>query len=227
MNGPSVSEIAEALKAVDFPPRFEAHESRLLIKLLRLVAEGSPLLPSRIEEIASSLQMPLEVVPLFMDQVCERDRAGNIVGILGLSQEKHPHRFTVNNRSLSTWCAWDALFLPVLLGQTAEVESTCPATQAKIRVRISPKSVEEIHPADSVITIALPNEIITGFESVEKIWKAFCCFVHFFASEESAMEWISANNHNLNLLAVEDGYELGRMTFEYVSKFAEYQGADL
>ena len=88
-----------------------------------------------------------------------------------------------------------------------------------------PQSIRDL--VDSVIKIALPSEIITGFESVEKIWKAFCCFVHFFASEDSALEWISANNHDLNVLSVKDGYKLGRMTFKHVARFAEHQGADL
>ena len=41
MNDLSVTEIAAALRTTDFPQRFDANESRLLVKLLQLVAEGS------------------------------------------------------------------------------------------------------------------------------------------------------------------------------------------
>ena len=41
------------------------------------------------------------------------------------------HRFEVAGRTLYTWCAWDSLFLPQILGQEAEVESTCPLTAAE------------------------------------------------------------------------------------------------
>ena len=160
--------------------------------------------------------MPLDALRSFVGRVSERDADGNIVGIFGLSQKDHPHRFTVNHQLLSTWCAWDALFLPPLLGQTAEVESTCPVTKARICARISPERVEEIHPGESVLTIALPKFRGEKLESAEMIWESFCCLVHFFVSRESAAEWIRANNHDLSVLSVEDGFELGRLAFEIV-----------
>ena len=125
----------------------------------------------------------------------------------------HPHRFKVNGRVLSTWCAWDALFLPVLLRRTAEIESTCATTKAKIRVRITPEAVEQIDPPESVITFAVPKVGGRRLKSAETIRETFCCLVHFFASQESALEWMSATVLDLSILSVEDGYQLGRMAF--------------
>lgn len=221
MNDLSLTEIAAAMRATGFPPRFDAAESRLLIRLLQLVSEGSPVPKSMVEQADSNLQMPSGSTASLVEKLCERDGNGNIVGILGLSQRNHPHRFTINDRVLSTWCAWDALFIPALLQQAAKVESTCPATNEKVCIRISENRVEAIEPPESVITIAVPKVVGVKLESAERIRRAFCCFVHFFVSSESAAEWISANNYDLNVLSVEDGYQLGRMAFEYVLKLAE------
>ena len=170
MNDRSAMEIAAALQATDFPPRFDDAESRLLIKLLQLVAAGSPVPHSVAEQAATNLQMPLDSAASFVDKLCERDGDGNIVGILGLSQRNHPHRFKVNGRVLSTWCAWDALFLPILLGQTAEVESSCPATNARIRIRIAQDRVEKIDPPESVVTIMPLDECIHGVVPFAASW---------------------------------------------------------
>ena len=213
----SVTEIAAALQGINSPP--QSDESRLRIRLLRLVAEGRPVSRSQVEQTAASLQMSLAAATSFVEKVSERDEEGNIVGILGLSQRNHPHQFKVNGRVLSTWCAWDALFLPPLLGQQAEVESTCPVTQARVRVRITPEQVEEIDPPESVISIAVPKLDAASLKSVETIWKTFCCLVHFFVSPESALEWISAKQHDLKVLSVEDGFLLGRMFFEHTLEY--------
>ena len=222
MNDLSVTEIAAAMRDADLPPQFSADESRLLIKLLQLVADGNPVLRSMADQIATRLQMPLDRAAALVDRKCELDTNGNIVGILGLSQRRHPHQFKVDGRVLSTWCAWDALFLPALLGKTAAVESTCPATQASIRARITPNKVENIQPPETVVTIALPKVTGRKFESAE-IRNTFCCHVHFFVSQAAAAEWISAKNHKLNVLSVEDGFELGRLAFEHVLDHTQHQ----
>jgi len=217
-----VIEIATAMRAANFPPRFDANKSRLLIKLLQLVAEGNPVPRSMADQTATRLQMPLDRSASLVDRTCEHDADGNIVGIFGLSQRNHPHQFTVKGRVLSTWCAWDALFLPVLLGRTAVVESTCPATKASIHARITPDEVETIRPTEAVVSIALPKVTGKSLESAE-IRNTFCCHVHFFVSQEAAAEWISAKNHELNVLSVGDGFELGRLAFEHVLDHTQHQ----
>lgn len=221
MIAPSVAEIATALREVGFPPSFRDDEMRLLIRVLRHVAEGHPASPRHVEQIAKSIAMPLDAATSFLSQLSERDEQGNIVGIFGLSQRKHPHQFQVNDQTLWTWCAWDALFLPAMLGQTAAVESVCPVTRAGICVRISPEKVEEVHPPGSVVTIAVPDAAGTPLESAETIRKTFCCFVHFFASQETAVPWISAQNHDLRILSVDQAHQLGQIVFQDSRKLIE------
>lgn len=89
MKNSNLAEIARALRESAIPPRFEPDEARLLIQLWRLVAKGSPVSPGQLEQIASSLQMDLDVATTFIRKVSERDDGNNVVGIFGLSQKSH------------------------------------------------------------------------------------------------------------------------------------------
>ncbi len=214
MSTSNVAEIARALRDSDFPPHLSNDESRLFIQVLRLVAEGRPVSPVQIEDAASSIQMPLETAIALLSKVSEKDDDGNIVGTFGLSQRAHPHRFELKDRVLSTWCAWDALFLPALLGQTADVETSCPATNENIRVRITPEHVENVVPSGSVISIVIPKVAGTDLQTAQDIRMSFCRLVHFFASKDAASAWaLERHADDVRILSLEEGYQLGREAF--------------
>ncbi len=153
-----VAEINRALRLADIPPRFEGDEARLLMRMWRRLADGHPVRPEQVVQIAGSIQMPLNAATAFVSRLSERDDAGNIVGIMGLSQKNHPHRFEVDGRVLSTWCAWDSLFLSPLLGREAKVESACPATKTKVR----PEKIERREPALSLDALATRSIPVSG-----------------------------------------------------------------
>jgi hypothetical protein len=54
-----------------------------------------------------------------------------------------PHRLYLGDIELSAWCAWDTLFLPELLERTAEVHSHSPPDETPVRLRVSPRRVEQ------------------------------------------------------------------------------------
>ncbi len=213
MNKVNLTELAKSLNDAGIPPRFETEQIRFLIHVWRQVAKGQPVGAEQINQIASRVEIPLDGANDLIEQSAERDKEGNVVGFVGLSQDKHPHQFQVNYQSLSTWCAWDSLFLPVMLNQTAEVVSTCPATKEEIRLTITPKKVETYKPAEAVISMVKPEPTKSGPESVEEIWMVFCHQVHFFSSSQAASEWFSGKNLKENILSIEEGYELGRLAF--------------
>src|SRR5437879_733773 len=113
-----VVELAEALRRARMPLRSDPALPRLLLALVRLLAEGESMPLGRVRALAARLEVPPELLAPLLRQRAEIDDAGNIVGMMGLSLNRHPHRFEVNGRALSTWCAWDTLFLPSLLDQT-------------------------------------------------------------------------------------------------------------
>ena len=214
MTRTNLTAIVTKLHDAGIPPRLGPDLGRLLREAWRLVADGRPVPVSQLEEVAAELTIPAGNVATVIHQMSERDGAGNVVGTFGLSQKKHPHQFEVDGHVLSTWCAWDALFLPVLLGKTAHVESPCPATKEKVRLTITPEKVESYEPRSAAISIVLPNTTKSGPESVEEIWGALCQHVHFFKTPEAATEWFAGKNLDPIMLSVEDGFELGRMAFE-------------
>ena len=61
--------------------------------------------------------------------------------------------FSVDDQTLYTWCAWDSLFIPEILGHTARVESACPVTQARISLTVGPQRIIEAEPSGVVISM--------------------------------------------------------------------------
>jgi hypothetical protein len=86
----------------------------------------------------------------------EVDDQGRIVGAALTVREK-PHRVRLGDRQLYAWCALDTLFIPGLLGEDAEVESTCPVTGERIEVSVPPKGAVSWSPPGAVLSVVLPG----------------------------------------------------------------------
>src|SRR5713101_282961 len=211
-----LDQLAEVLREAGIRQAFTPDVSRLTVRLWREIARGGPVSPGLVEQIASALDLPQQTAHEVLDKMCERDGDGNVVGIAGLSQNQHPHRFTVNGIRLSTWCAWDALFLPVMLQQTALVSSPCPSTGETIRLTITPEGVTSKHPESAAISIVIPQPTTSGLESVEEIWTTFCHHIHFFSTSQAAQEWFAAREQEIAILTIEEAFELGRLTLSEV-----------
>ena len=219
MNYIKLNELAKRIRESDVPTHFEPDKSRLLIKVWRLVAQGQPVVEEKIEQIASKLNLSTEAALSFIFQLSERDEYGNIVGIFGLSQKNHPHKFVVNTNTFAAWCAWDALFLPAMLKQRAKIESNCPKTKEIIRVTLTPERVEKVEPDEAILSFILPQPTKNGLDGVEAVRQAFCCHVHFFRSVEAATDWFSGKKDEVKLLTVEEGFQLGQLAFKEILQF--------
>ena len=213
MHNVNLVELAQSLNDAGIPPRFEPDQARFVVQLWRQVARGQPVWAEQIKQIASRVEIDLDEANALIEQGAERDKQGRVVGFIGLSQNKHPHQFLINGQPLSTWCAWDSLFLPVMLNQTAKVVSTCPVTKNEIKLTITPDKVEQYEPTEAVMSIVRPKPTKSGFESVEEVWMIFCHQVHFFSSYQVANEWLAEKNIEGEILSIEEGYELGSLTF--------------
>ena len=124
-----IEEIAANLNAAGIPTEFGEDNSRLLIKTLRTLAQGKPITRTESVQISADLEIPFEQADEFLREVTERDSDDNIIGLIGLSlNQEWAHRFCVNGNSLRTWCAWDTLFLPQIIGEEVVVESESPVS---------------------------------------------------------------------------------------------------
>jgi alkylmercury lyase len=200
---------------------YDPQQARLLLRLLKALARGRPVTGPEIDTIAADLGWAPEAAHAFLRPLTERDSADAVIGVLpGLSLGDHPHRFRVNGRWMSTWCAEDALFLPALLGQTATVESASPLSRRPVRLTVSPDGIQSVDPPEAVVSIAIVDARDTTLGSVETIWTTFCRHIHFFLSRGEAVQW-AAGRGDIAILTPDEGYQLGR---QLTSRFRAQAG---
>jgi alkylmercury lyase len=158
----------------------EREQRRIFGQTLQLLANGCPVPP---DEVAIRLQVPTDnVISILRGFGAQFDKDGNILGVI-LTLVPTQHVYEVDGRRLYTWCALDALFLPVMLNHTAHIESHDPVTGEKIRISVTPDRVVEIEPKSAVVSW-VKNVDTTN------IRRSACHYVHFFSSPETASRWI-------------------------------------
>ncbi len=187
---------------------------RLSLAVYRELACGQPLALSRLAKRAG-LDEAVVMAQLKQWPGVFYDEEQRIVGYWGLSLSRMAHRFMVNGRDLYTWCAWDSLFIPQLLGHTAHVESVCPVTRQTIRLTVSPQGIERLQPATAVMSLMVPSDA----DVMQNIVTRFCHYVHFFASQDAGASWVTRNLGTF-LLSVAQAQALGRL-----KNAAQYAGA--
>lgn len=200
---PDLRELADAISGA-MPP-LPPEEQRFALALYRQLARGEPV-------PIDSLAVDVDGKPPDVDATLERwpgvyrDGAGRVVAFWGLAIPEMPHRFRVDGRRLYTWCAWDALFIPELIGRTAEVESQSPVSGDSVRLTVTPEQVLQVAPEGTVVSMLVPAE---RFD--EQVIMSFCHFVHFFPSVADAEPWLGEHSETF-LLSVDEAFELGRLT---------------
>lgn len=215
-----VREMQRKLTQDGGPFDYAPDHSRLLLRVQRGLAKGRPVSGGEVDQIIAELGIARDGAHRFLREITERDAEDNIVGILGLSLNSHPHRFYLNGRRMSAWCAEDTLFLPAMLKQTASVESSSPVTREKIRLTVSPQGVEHVSPAGAVLSIVIVDPDTAEIDSAQAIWSTFCCHIHFFTSREEAQQWAGARD-DIAILSVDEGFELGQQFWSKVLAYAE------
>ena len=136
-----------------------------------------------------------------------RDDAGRIIGYLGMSLAETPHEFEVEGRTLYTWCAWDTLFLPGLLGKDAIVRSRSPVTSEVINLTVTPDGVTSPNP-DVVVSFVDPEACdVEG----DKVISSFCHHILFLSSREEGEAWVAEHGDGTYLLSLQEAFELGRV----------------
>jgi alkylmercury lyase len=174
---------------------------QLFLPLWRLLTEGKPVEPVRLALVAHrSLE---ELQALLQSSEVEVDQQGRFVGF-SLSLVPTPHQFHLGEQTFYTWCALDTLALPALLGRTAHVVSTCPATGTPIRLTVTPTHIERLEPASAVVSSR--NPVTEDFCHARA---NSCVEGHFFVSREVASAWPSLHPQ-ANLFSVEEAAQLGR-----------------
>ena len=175
----------------------------LLPLMVRMLSRGSPI---RVEEIAAASGQPHANRAALAESLeaagIEFDAEGNVVSA-GLTLVPTQHRFEVEGRALYTWCALDTLIFPILLGGPARVESTCPGTGSTVRLDVTPDGIGMLRPPTAVVSLIAPT-------ASEQVRRAFCDYVHFFASADAAAPWLAEHPDAVVVHAAE-AFEIGKV----------------
>ena len=197
---PDLAQIASAL--VGGLPDLSPEDQRLALSLYRLLATGRPASP---EAIAAGAGWAVDDVGERLDAwpAVFRDPDGAVTGFWGLAiEEVTSHRLDLDDTAVWAWCAYDTLFLPQLLGATAQVSSRCPTTGQSVRLTVSPESVSGLEPAEAVVSLLTPDGPID-----DNVRQTLCHFVHFFASPGAADTWTTAHPGTFSV-PVSDAFEI-------------------
>jgi alkylmercury lyase len=189
---------------VDAFPVLNEDEQRLGRRLLRLLAEGQPVAVAR---LAEALEQPATAIEARLrgwpDVVFDETSA--IVGFAGLTVRPTSHRVAINGHTAYTWCAWDTLFLPELIGAPMQVSDHCATSGLPIRLTIGPAGIESVQPKGIVMSFLAPDAQQLRVNVVAH----FCCHVHFFRALADGQAWIGAHPGTF-VLSLDEAYRLGR-----------------
>ncbi len=189
-------------------PRFSPNERRLSVTLYGLLAKGRPV---SLPRLAGALGITeREVKEILSSDVFRSfvyaDAVGRVIGFGGLAVVPMHHGFEVNGRKLYTWCAWDTLFLPEMLGKPARVASPCPETGETIRLTITPEGIGKVNHSEAVLSFLVPEAL--GADAPGTM-ATFCHYVFFLASPAAGESW-TARHPGTFLLSLDQAFELGR-----------------
>ena len=178
------------------------HE-HVCVALIRHLAAGQPVSAAH---LAADIAMEEPAVRAVLQEMSDvaYDGVGNVVGF-GLSLVPTAHQFTINGKTLYTWCALDTFLYTALLGQPSEVVSHCPITAQPITLSMTPEDVAELSPTSSVISLVIPDGSIADCRR-----SAFCNHGHFFVTAEAGATWLNDHPNGL-ILPIADAHRLGQL----------------
>jgi alkylmercury lyase len=110
---------------------------------------------------------------------------GKIIACGGLSLVPTHHRFDTQEAGLYTWCVFDALFLPEILGNPATLVTHCPASGVELTVELASGEVRSASPSGCVMSIVTPD----SRACCDNLRTAFCDHVNLFKDEQTFMAW--------------------------------------
>lgn len=203
---PSFEQVESAVR--DSSPRLSRAEQQLALDVYRLLSRGEAFEPARLSEkvapAVANVARRLTDGPLRC--LVAYDDAGRIIGFAGLTVRPTRHRLLLGSKSLFTWCAWDALFIPELLEQTVQVESQCPVSGDSIRLEVMPGvGVKPVSSHRPVVSFLIGDALQRT--SAEESIRRFCNQVNFLAAS-AARDWIDGHPGGF-VLSLDDAFRLG------------------
>jgi alkylmercury lyase len=155
---------------------------KLSVTLHKLLGRGAPVTR---EQLGIRCGLPTERIDELLLEFPPTnfglDERGQIIAFGGLSLVPTYHRFHMEDVELYTWCVFDALFLPEILGKRATLVTHCPASGTELIVELAPGEVSSASPPGCVMSIVTPD----SKACCDNLRKAFCDHVNLFKDEQT------------------------------------------
>lgn len=208
---PNIPSLEEYWQALEIHLRhFSPEEQHAAVALYRELAKGRAVDATQLGQ-ALGISAAQAHALLHRDSIrpfAYFDDRGCVLGFGGLATAPMHHSFEVDGRSLSTWCAWDSLFIPEILGRTARVSSPDPESGEVVRLVVTPDMIESVEPDNAVVSFVLPDAEVFG-TSAANVMAKFCHFIFFFASRSSGERWV-AKHPGTFLYSLDDAFALAK-----------------
>lgn len=134
------------------------------------------------------------------------DGDGTLAGAFPLSARPTRHRVQVQHGPvLHAMCAVDALGVPAMLGRTAVVTSTDPASGEPVQVQVTQDGRLDVEPPDAVVLLARTGE--------GQLATACCSVIDFYADSASARRALDRPGTRGTVLSVAEAYALAGALF--------------
>ena len=185
----------------------------LTLAIYRQLGNGHP---ATLAGLSASLALSLAEAEALVAEIpaatIERDASGAVTAAGGLSLHPANHVFQVGDLTLHTWCVFDGLFLPQILGKSATLITRCPVTRRKIEISLTPEAVTHANPQNPVMSIVTPDKEAR----CANLRGVFCNHVNFFADEAAFLDWV-ADKPEVARVSLSDAHELAlaRNQFRY------------
>jgi alkylmercury lyase len=190
--------------------RFSPEEQRAAVALYRELAKGRPVDDAQLGRALglSATESRALLERNSIKSFVYPDAEGRVLGFGGLAAAPMHHRFEVDGRDLSTWCAWDSLFIPEILGRAARVTSPDPESGEVVRLIVTPERIESVEPNETVISFIRPDAHVFR-TSAANVMAKFCHFIFFFALPSSGARWVEKNSGTF-LYSLDNAFALAK-----------------
>lgn len=179
---------------------------------VRLLANGKPVTAAMLADAAAISVAEAEAYIESGERKGLEIETGAVVGA-ALTLRPTQYRFRVRGNDLYTWCGFDALFLPIILGERATVVSTCPATGTEVRLTVEADgTVSAATPSTTVVAI-VGSEVTSACESIGPE-SAICAQMPFFASREAGEQWL-ADHPGVAVVDLDQAREIARASTQH------------
>ncbi len=179
-------------------------EQRLAVAVFRLLSAGGP---ATVTAAAAAARIPETAAAQALRSwpAVFWDDHDQVVGFWGLAvADIPPHRLRHAGTDFSAWCAWDPLFLALVIGDL-RIATTDPVTGEAITYRIG---------HDGAITGASHPDSVLSFLRPDTPWDddvitTFCHYVRHFTGPATAEVW-TAGQSGTFVISLADAARLAR-----------------